>query len=97
MLLDKITLATGRVDFVDVQVTIWARHEKIVFSPDLVNGAKKLIIGKLVVLKWNQGGLPTLCSWARKNAISPSQSLCLAVKPHWLQKGDSSLLIEDLA
>ena len=44
MLLDKITLATGRVDFVDIQVTIRARHEKIVFSPDLMNSATKIII-----------------------------------------------------
>ena len=44
MLLDKITLATRRVDFVDIQVTIWARHEKIVISPDLMNGAKMVEI-----------------------------------------------------
>lgn len=40
MLFDKITLATRRVDFVNIQVSIRARHKKIVFSPNLVNGAK---------------------------------------------------------
>jgi len=39
MLFDKITLATRRVDFVNIQVSIRARHKKIVFSPNLVNGA----------------------------------------------------------